>query len=177
MPSVLNDTIISEYKTRFGEGPDMVAVDTTGLTVAEFSELRNQARTKEMEVFVVKTSLARIALKEIVAENGLDQVISGPTAVVYGGEGMPDVARLVDSFAKKSGKLAIRGGVFEKAVVGAGDVIKFKDIPDRQTLLSQILATTIAPLSGYAGALNSLLVAPAALADALAKKMGGEGDS
>jgi large subunit ribosomal protein L10 len=173
MPNRINKAIVSEYTDKFGEAPDMVAVDINGLTVAEFEELRNQARDKDIEVFVVRTALARLTLKESLAENGVENVVTGPTAILMGGDGLPSVARLANDFGKKTGKLTVRGGIFDKAVIGIEDVDRFKDIPDRQTLLGQVLATIVAPLTGVVGVANALLRAPAALADALVEKQGG----
>ena len=172
MPNQVKQAMVKEYQAMFGDAPDMVAVDINAMTVEEMQAFRNEARSQEITVFVVKTSLARLTLKDAVKENGLDQVISGPTAVIFGAEeGLPAIARLADAYGKKvGGKLAVRGGIFEKEVMTPEDVLKFKDIPDRHTLLGQILATMIAPLTGTLAAVNTLLAAPAALADALVQK-------
>lgn len=170
MPSRINNAVVSEYKRRLGDAPDFVAVDTAGLTVAQFTELRRLAREKDVSVLVVKTSLACIALKDAVQSEALGGVLAGPTALIFGGEGLPVVARLVGDYARKSGKLAVRGGVFERQLISPEEVARFRDIPDRPTLLGQLLATIIAPLTGVLGATQNLLSAPAALADALARK-------
>jgi large subunit ribosomal protein L10 len=178
MPSRINTAMVAEYQKKLGPAPDFVSVDTVGLSVAQFTELRKLAREKGISVFVVKTTLAAIALKDIPAREGgangesdaLQGVLAGQTALVYGGEGLPAIARLVSDYAKKSGKLAIRGGVFEKQVLTAAQVNRFRDIPDRNTLLSQVLSTIVAPLTGVLGLTQNLLSSPAALADALARK-------
>ena len=170
MPNRINTSMVTEYKKRLGEKADFVAVDTQGLTVAQFTELRKLARAKGISVFVVKTTLAVIALKDAVQADALKGVIAGQTALVYGGEGLPAVARLVGDYGKKTGKLAVRGGVFESQVLTPAQVGRFKDIPDRQTLLAQVLGTITAPLSGVLGLVQNLLSSPAALSDALARK-------
>jgi large subunit ribosomal protein L10 len=164
--------MVAEYQKRLGANPDFVAVDTNGLSVAQFTELRRLAREKGIAVLVVKTTLACIALKDAVQSEALSLagVIAGQTALVYGGEGLPAVARLVGDYGKKTGKLAVRGGVFEKQVITPAQVNRFRDIPDRRTLLAQVLATVTSPLSGVLGLTQTLLSSPAALADALARK-------
>jgi len=174
MANRINTAIVREYQKRLGESPDFVAVDTTGLTVLQFTELRKIARAKGVAILVVKTSLACIALKDAVQSDALKGVVAGPTALIYGGEGLPVAARLVADYAKKSGKLAVRGGLFEKKVLTPAEVDKFREIPDRRTLLAQILATVTAPLTGVLGLTQTLLSSPAALADALAKKQEGK---
>jgi large subunit ribosomal protein L10 len=170
MANRINTAIVLEYQKRLGGSPDFVAVDTTGLSVSQFTDLRKLARGKGVSVLVVKTSLACIALKDAVQPDALRSVVAGPTALIYGGEGLPVAARLVAEYAKKSGKLAVRGGLFERKVLSPADVEKFREIPDRPTLLAQILSAVIAPLTGVLGLTQSLLSSPAALADALARK-------
>jgi large subunit ribosomal protein L10 len=174
MANRISTAIVLEYQKRLGASPDFVAVDTTGLTVLQFTELRRLARAKGVTILVVKTSLACIALKDAVQPDALKGVVAGPTALIYGGEGLPVAARLIADYAKKSGKLAVRGGLFEKKVLTPAEVDKFREIPDRRTLLAQILATVTAPLTGVLGLTQTLLSSPAALADALARKQEGK---
>jgi large subunit ribosomal protein L10 len=175
MANRISTAIVLEYQKRLGPSPDFVAVDTTGLTVLQFTDLRRLARAKGVTILVVKTSLACIALKDAVQPDALKGVVAGPTALIYGGaDGLPVAARLVADYAKKSGKLAVRGGLFEKKVLTPAEVDKFREIPDRRTLLAQILATVTAPLTGVLGLTQTLLSSPAALADALARKQEGK---
>ncbi|MBM4013354.1 MAG: 50S ribosomal protein L10 [Planctomycetes bacterium] len=170
MPNRINKAVISEYQRRLGSSPDFVAVDTVGLSVAQFTDLRRLARDKGVQVLVVKTSLACVALQDAVQPDALRGVLAGSTALIFGGEGLPVAARLVADYGKKTGKLAVRGGLFEKKILTAGEVAKFKDIPDRRTLLAQVLSAVTAPLTGVLGLTQNLLSSPAALAEALAKK-------
>jgi len=170
MPRKLNQTIVADYAQRF-TGSDLVAVDITGLSVAEAEDLRRRARGQSIEVFVVKTSLALIVLKSALPDNGVEAIVAGPTALLYGGpEGLPSVARLVGEFRKKTGKLAVRGGIFEKKPLTPADVERFRELPDRQTLLGQVLGTLVAPLSGVARLMQALLSAPASLTESLIQK-------
>lgn len=177
MANRINTAVVNEYKARLGANPDFIAVSTEGLTVAQFTDLRRKAREKGVAVLVVKTSLAVIALKDAVQAEALRSVLAGPTALVYAGptigvgEGMPIAARLVLEYTKKTGKLAIRGGLFEKQLLTAAEVEKFKDVPDRRTLLAQVLSVTTAPLTNVLGLTQGLLSSPAGLSAALAKKL------
>lgn len=179
MPNRINVAMTQEYTERFGAAPDCVAVDYRSLSVAELSEFRKLAAEKGIEMFVIKNSLAQRVFASGVEEGaeGLASVLVGQTALLSGGEGLPDIARLVDKYNKQTGKMAVRGGVFEKQVVAAADVLKFKDIPDRPTLLSQTLSAIISPMTGILGAVNSLLSAPASLTDAWIRKQEEGGES
>ena len=170
MANRMNTAMVSEYQRRLGTSPDFVAADTVGMSVSQFSDLRKLAREKGINVFVVKTSLACIALKDAVASENLRGVLAGQIALIHGGDGLPSIARLVADYKKKTGKLEVRGGVFDRQLLTPAQVDKFRDIPDRRTLLAQVLSVVIAPLTGVLGLTQSLLSSPAGLADALARK-------
>ena len=57
-----------------------------------------------------------------------------------------------------------------RGTLSAAQVTKFRDIPDRKTLLAQVLSAVTAPVTGVLGLTQNLLSSPAALAEALAKK-------
>src|SRR5688572_14150848 len=137
MPSRINTAMVAEYKKKLGASPDFVAVDTKGLSVLQFTELRKLAREKGVQVLVVKTSLAVIALKDAAppeledkAEQALTVAMAGKVAIVGGGGGLPSVERLIAGCGKKTGKLAVRGRLFEKPVLLPAQVATFCVMPD-----------------------------------------------
>jgi large subunit ribosomal protein L10 len=97
MANRIKNAVIAEYQRRLGATPDFVAVDFNGLSVLQVTELRKLAKEKGIAVLVVKTSLALVALKDAAQADALKGVVAGPTALVYGGDGLPAIAKLVGS--------------------------------------------------------------------------------
>jgi large subunit ribosomal protein L10 len=49
-------------------------------------------------------------------------------------------------------------------------IVRLAKLPSREVLLSQIIATFIAPMTTFLGAVNAMLATPANMADALARE-------
>ena len=174
MPNVLNQRMLSEIESFFSDAEDCVLVDFEGMTVEDAQEMRNQLRESDVSMRVLKTSLARIAAKNAGVE-GAETVLTGPTAVCYGGDSVATVARKVRDFSKGKDAPKLRGGFLEKGVIGVAEVEQLANLPSREELLSQVLGTIIAPMTQSLGAVNSLLSAVPGLAKALEEKMGESG--
>jgi large subunit ribosomal protein L10 len=172
MPNRLNERMLREIQSFLGGAEDCVVVDFTGQTVAQARNMRVKLRGNRMHVRVLKTSLARLAARELGFEGG-DRLFEGTSAVVYGGDSVATVARIVREVGKeqKTG-LKVRGGFLEKKAIGAAQVDQLASLPSREELLSQVLGTIIAPVSGWLGAVNALLSAVPGLTQALHDKSG-----
>ncbi len=172
MPNVLNHRMLKEVETFLSEGNDCVVVDFTGMSVLDADSLRTKLQKNAVKMQVVKTSLARLAAKNL-GYDGADKLFAGPSAMLWGGDGVASVARaLVDaSKGKKAPAIpAVRGALLDKKVVGAQQVDVLAKLPTRKELLGQVLGTIIAPLSNAAGLFESLLAAVPGLTQALHDK-------
>ena len=72
---------------------------------------------------------------------------------------VPKVGDLVwveTTFAKKAGKVAIQGGLFEGALLGADEAKALADLPGKEELRGMMLSALIGPARGLVG----LLAAP-----------------
>lgn len=174
MPNVLNHKMLTEIETFLKDSEDCVVVDFTGMSVSNAEEMRNQLRERDMKMRVLKTSLARLAARNLSFE-GTDELFAGSSAIVYGGESVAEVARSVKEYAKGKKAPRVRGGLLEKRAIGPIEVEMLASLPPRQQLLGQVLATLIAPMTGLLGAATSLLSAVPSLTKALEEKMMDEG--
>lgn len=134
----------------------IVLSDFTGLNVQEMTELRRRCRESEVEYLVVKNTLARFAAAKAEIED-LIPYLTGPNGFTLGYEDALVPARVVHDFARESDKLTIKAGMFEGGVIGPEDVKRIALLPDRDVLLSQLLAQMNAPITGFACALKSML--------------------
>lgn len=171
MPNVLNQRMLSEIEGFLKESEDCVVVDFTGLSVSAAEEMRNQLRDANMHMHVVKTSLVRLAARNLGFE-GTDELFQGSSAMVYGGESVAEVARSVKEFAKGKKSPTVRGGLLDKVAIGPDQVEALANLPSREQLLSQVIATIIAPMTGSLGAINALLASVPGLTKALEEKGG-----
>jgi large subunit ribosomal protein L10 len=128
-------------------------VDYRGLTYAESAELRARLVKVDASLKVVKNTLAKIAAAEAGVQ-GLDELLQGPTAIVYCKGDPAKVAKTIQDFIREKKKAAIRGGKLERSVLAAADVDKLATLPSREQLIAQLVGTLAAPLSGLVTVLN-----------------------
>src|SRR5690606_38896785 len=166
MPNVLNQRMLTEIESFFTEAQDCVVVDFQGMTVDSAEAMRTQLREGDIHMRILKSSLARIAAKNLGYENA-EQVLTGATAICYGGDSVATVARKVRDYAKGKPSPKMRGGLLDKRAIGVEQVDTLANLPSREELLAQVLGTIIAPMTQSLGAMVALLTAVPGLTKAL----------
>jgi ribosomal protein L10 len=101
------EAVISEVTGLAAKAQTLVIAEYRGITVADMTKLRNDARSKGVSLSVLKNTLARRAVAGSAFEVVSDQM-TGP--LIYGfSEDAVAAAKVVAEFAKTNDKLVIRG--------------------------------------------------------------------
>ncbi len=112
--------------------------DFTKITVAETEELRKILAALGAEFHVVKNRILKLAAAQREYPD-LGDVLTGPTAIVVGGDNAPGVAKVLKKFFKDKQKLELKGGVLEKSALTPGDITALSDLPSAEVLKAQLL--------------------------------------
>ena len=125
-----------------------------GVTVADMTRLRTEARGSGVVLSVLKNTLARRAVAGSGFEVAADQM-TGP--LIYGfSEDAVAAAKVVADFAKTNDKLVIRGGVYGGKALDANAVKQLASIPTKEVLLAQLCGLLKSPISRTAVVLGAL---------------------
>jgi len=160
---------VTALAARLKRSTTLYVTDFTGLDVAKMTQLRRRLRQAGMEFVVVKNTLARRALGDAQFP-GLEQHLAGPTGLVLAGADPVAAAKVLADFAKEFAKPAIKVGLVDGKAVTPAQVTRLASLPSRLELLSQLGGALQAPLAGFAGALNSLLMNVVGALEALRAK-------
>ena len=160
---------LTALAARLKRSTTLYVTDFTGLDVAKMTQLRRRLRQAGMEFVVVKNTLARRALGDAQFP-GLEQHLAGPTGLVLAGADPVAAAKVLADFAKEFAKPAIKVGLVDGKAVTPAQVTRLASLPSRLELLSQLGGALQAPLAGFAGALNSLLMNVVGALEALRAK-------
>ena len=154
------EAVISDVTSLAAKAQTLVMAEYRGITVADMTKLRTDARSKGVTLSVLKNTLARRAVAGSAFEIIGDQM-TGP--LIYGfSEDAVAAAKVVADFAKTNDKLVIRGGAFAGKALDVNGVKALANIPSREVLLSQIAMLLQSPIASMAR-----------VVDAVAKKKGG----
>jgi large subunit ribosomal protein L10 len=127
---------VAELAGKFSSSSAVVLTEYRGLTVKALKDLR-RSLGENATYAVSKNTLTTIAAREAGIE-GLDEHLSGPTAIAFI-EGDPVVvAKGLRDFARANPLLVIKGGVLEGKFLNPDDVRKLADLESREVLLAKV---------------------------------------
>ena len=112
MPSTLNKEQVIELTEKLKKAKAIYFTDYLGLDVISITKLRKEFFDQEVEFLVAKNTLIKLA-----AENnkitGLEEFLSGPTALAISYDEPVKPARVIKKFAKMHIKPDVIGILFE----------------------------------------------------------------
>ena len=148
------EAVIAEVTSLAAKAQTLVIAEYRGITVADMTKLRNEARSKGVALSVLKNTLARRAVAGSSFEIVADQM-TGP--LIYGfSEDAVAAAKVVADFAKTNDKLVIRAGALSGKSLDVDGVKQLANIPSKEVLLAQLLGLMQSPISRTARVLAAL---------------------
>jgi len=157
---------VAEITSRLKASSTAVLADYRGMTVGQMRELRSKLRDGNIEMVVVKNTLARRAAKAAGYEP-LSAELVGPIAMLFAAEDVSAPARILNDYIRANRKMVIKGGLLEGQVIKADAVTELADLPSREVLLSRLLGAMQAPLGNLASVLQAPLSKLARTLDAV----------
>lgn len=150
MPLKLNDkkAIVAEVAQVAGNALSAVVAEYSGLTVADMTKLRNEARNTGVYLRVVRNTLARLAFQGTDFEC-LQNSLVGPLLLAFSSNEPGSAARLVKNFAKENPKLVVKALAIEGKLLAAQDLDKLASLPTRDEALALLLAVMKAPATKF----------------------------
>jgi large subunit ribosomal protein L10 len=148
------EAVISEVTNLAAQAQTLVIAEYRGITVADMTKLRNQARSNGVSLSVLKNTLARRAVTGSSFEVVADQM-TGPLIYGFSVDAIA-AAKVVAEFAKTNDKLVIRAGVYGGKAMDANGVKQLASIPSKEVLLAQLCGLLMSPMSRTAVVLGAL---------------------
>jgi large subunit ribosomal protein L10 len=146
--------VIDEVTALAAQAQTLVMAEYRGITVADMTRLRSQAREKGVNLSVLKNTLARRAVTGSAFEVVSGQM-TGPLIYGFSADAVA-AAKVVSDFAKTNDKLVIRGGAFAGKALDVNGVKQLANIPSKEVLLAQLCGLLMSPMSRTAVVLGAL---------------------
>ena len=168
------EQVIAAVKEKASRAKSMFFSDFTGITVEQATELRREFRKSNVDYQVVKNTLTRKALEQLV---GYDQVLSHleqPTAIAFGYDDPIAPARIIQKFSEKSEKLRVKVCVIENKMYDGSQLKEIAKLPSRNELIAGILGSLQSPISGVVNVIHAVARDLVSVIDAIEKKKSAE---
>ena len=146
---------VSALAAKMKEAKLVLLTDYRGINVEDVTNLRTELRNAKAEYKVIKNNITRRALAECGIE-GLEEQLTGPTAVIMSNEDYLEPAKAIYKFSKDNDFYKIKGGVIEGKVMTAEEIITLAKLPSRETLLSMLAGALLGNISKLAVALGEV---------------------
>ncbi len=156
---------VAEIVEAFRGSSAAVLTEYRGLTVKQITDLR-RAMGPETKYSVVKNTLTKLAAAQAGVE-GIDEHLSGPTAVAFIGGDPVEAAKGLRDFARANPVLVIKGGVLDGKPLTADEIRRIADLESREVLLAKLAGAMSGSLAKAAGLFAAPLSQVARLAEAL----------
>ena len=165
-------TAVAEIAEKFRGSSASVVTEYRGLSMAQLTTLR-RSLGEGTTYRVAKNTLVKRAAQDAGVE-GLEALLTGPTAIAFVTGEPVDAAKALRDFAKTNQGLVIKGGFMDGNALSVDEVNRIADLESREVLLAKLAGAMKGNLSKAAG----LFAAPASqiarLAQALADKRAAE---
>ncbi|MCA8950037.1 MAG: 50S ribosomal protein L10 [Planctomycetes bacterium] len=163
MPNIVNEALLRDLEQAFQEMGSCVVVEHGAVGPKQDIDIRTQLRDAGVHYRLVRTRIAQRALQGV--SPGLGDALQGRCGfAIAKEEGAIKAAKILREWIKKTkdAPIAIKAGVVEGTVYAGKDAAMIADLPDRDTVRTQ-LATAVS------GPARSLACVVSAVAGGLAR--------
>lgn len=153
MSKFVKQMIISDIQAQLGDCREVLVVDVSKIDGVTTNKWRQGLRKKSIRVLGVKNALVRRALSEA-GITGINEVLKGPSAIVFGGEDIVALAREIIDSTKELKAIEVKGGAIGAMTLTPAQVEEISKSPGRRELLGQIAGLALSPGGRLAGAIR-----------------------
>ena len=140
--------VVEELNEKFSRANMVILFDYKGITVQQINKLRRllDGREEKSDLLVIKNTMAIRSIEGTDYVGMADQLI-GPNAILFGYDEVVPLAKTLVDFAKEEKALEIKLGMMGENMLDEQQVKALAQLPSRDELLAQLLATMQAPVS------------------------------
>jgi len=168
---------VLEIKEKLEKASSIYLTDFTGLTVAETNELRDEFFNAKVDYSVHKNTLVKKALEQSTNSFSgqaakLVEYLKGPTGVIFAYDDPVSPAKILKKFFDKGEKPKLKVALVEKEAYDGKRLNELASIPSKPEIISSIIGSLQAPISGIVGAISAVIRDLASVIEEAAKKQG-----
>ncbi len=125
-----------------------IAAEYRGLTVSDMTSLRDAAREQNVQIRVVRNTLARRAV-EGTEFACMQEGMVGPLVYGFSMEDPGAVARVMSEFSKENEKFEVKMVALSGQLLPAGDIDRLAKMPTKDQAIAILMGTMKAPVEKF----------------------------
>jgi large subunit ribosomal protein L10 len=145
MSKYVKELMMDQLRSDLNGSRSVLILDLKGLDAIAEHHFRRDMRKKAIRVRALKNTLARRVFSEM-GMDGLSKYLEGPSVLVWGGDGVAELAKEVSTQVKNLKKPEIKGGAVDGVVIGPNQVEDITKLPSREHLIGRVVSLALAPV-------------------------------
>ncbi|MBN2695406.1 50S ribosomal protein L10 [bacterium] len=146
--------LIDALHGKFESAVSAVVLNYQGVKAGDMDELRKTLRTKGIDFYVVKNSLARIATNDTEL-SVIGKMFRGPISVAVSATDAVAPAKELDEFARRFKSLEILGGYLSGKMLSPDEVRALAKLPSLDGMRARFLSVLMGVPSKFARLVNA----------------------
>jgi len=147
--------LVEEVSAHLDKSDYVYLANYERITVDETAELRASLAEHDAEFHVVKNTIFGIAAGEKEYPDVSDH-LSGPTAIIVGGNNPSGVAKVLGKFFKDKEKVDLKVGIFNDKTLSKEQIEALAKLPGLESLRAQLLGLVMQPGTSLVRVLNAV---------------------
>ena len=147
--------LVEEVSEHLAKSDYVYLANYERITVDETEELRASLAEHEAEFHVVKNSIFNVAANRKEYPD-LSEHLSGPTAIIVGGNDPSGVAKVIGEFFKEKQKVEVKAGLLDERTLSKEQIEALAKLPGLESLRAQLLGLLMQPGTGLVRVLNAV---------------------
>lgn len=147
--------IVAEVKETATNALSVVIADARGVSVADLTALRKQARENKVAMRVVRNTLARRAV-EGTAFECIAPALVGPSLLAFSMEDPGAAARIFKDFAKQVEAFEVKALAASGRLMGPEQIDVLASLPTRDQAISMLMSVMQAPVAKFVRTINEV---------------------
>lgn len=165
------EQIVAELVEKLNNSTGLVFTDYKGLTHKQLEDLKKELKKFDSTIVIAKNSLLKLSIGQ--SRNYADykdsEGLNQPTATFFIQGEMVEPLKKLQKSIKDFGLPKIKFGILEGNLTDEAGVLKIASLPNRDTLLAQLVGTLNSPIQGLVFTLNGNIQKFVMTLDAVAK--------
>ncbi len=144
---------VKDIATQLEGSQNMIFANFYGLKVKNVEELRRKCREAGLSCVVAKKTLLSVAMKN----NAKDIKDLKGEIMIIAGKDEVSAAKTAAEFGKKNDSLKLLAGISQGKWAGLAEIVALSKLPSKEELLSRLVGSLNAPVSGFVRVLSGNL--------------------
>ncbi|XVJ58190.1 MAG: 50S ribosomal protein L10 [Tepidisphaera sp.] len=151
MSKPIKSMMMREYKDRLSGANEALLIGIRGMKAKDQVKLRSGLAKSKIRMTVVSNALAAKVF-EGTDLSKLSSMLTGSSAIAYGGQSVVEVAREVVKFVEKMPTLELKGAILDGTLYsGKAGVTELSKFPTKDEAIGQVVTLVVSPAKKLLG--------------------------